>query len=414
MKHAERTSGATKRRWILAVIAIVAAAGTWSLARGVESFDSESWGRVERRDLVIGVDVEGELQAAKSADLGPPQVQRIWNFKISFLAPEGAEVAEGTPVLGFDVTELQQQLQAKVTERDSAIKQLEKRTTDVQIKRRDQLLELAEAEAELRRTDLQLKVPDDVAKRVELEQARIDNRLARLRIEHARTTLEHLQAQSQADLAELAKRRDRAAQRVVEIESYISQMTVKAPRAGTVIYKSDRGGEKKKVGDSVWRAGTVLQIPDLKSLLAEGEVAESDAGRLAEGQTVTLRLDAYPDREYRATVRKIRRTVQQKSWRKPQKIVRLVIELDETDTERMRPGMRFRGKIETGRVPETLVVPQEAVFSQPDGTAVFVRTLFGRRQVFPTFGQRNADFFGVESGLEEGDRVLLQGGGGSS
>ena len=35
-------------------------------------------------------------------------------------------------------------------------------------------------------------------------------------------------------------------------------------------------------------------------------------------------------------------------------------------------------------------------------------------QVFPTFGDRNADYFGVESGLKEGDKVLLQGGGGSS
>jgi HlyD family secretion protein len=177
-----------------------------------------------------------------------------------------------------------------------------------------------------------------------------------------------------------------------------------------VIYKTDWPGNKKKVGDSCWRAETVLQIPDLTRMLGEGQVAEADAGRLAAGQRVTLRLDAYPDLQFHATVQKIHRTVQQKSPANPQKVVRLVLELDETDTERMRPGMRFRGQVEVERVAGTLVVPQEAVVAGPEGAAVVVRSLFGRHRVFPTFGERNAKLFAVTSGLEEGDRVLLRGG----
>lgn len=396
------------RRWGAIAGLAALAAGVWGVSRGLETIDAGSWVRVERRDLVIGVEVEGELQAVDSAELGPPALRSVWDFKISFMAPEGSEIAEGQPVLGFDTTRLQRELQTKVAERDSAIKELEKRTTDLEIKRRDLTLEQAEAEADLRRAGLKLAVPDSVSKRVELEQARIDRRLAELRIEHARSSLEHLERQGTADLAALAGKRDQAASRVREIEGQIRDMMVKAPRPGTVIYKSRRG-EKSKIGDSVWRGAQVIQIPDLERMMGEGMVAEADAGRVEVGQRVKLRLDAYPDRQYSATVGKIRRSVQRKSRRNPQKVVRLVLELEDTDTERMRPGMRFRGEIEIERVDDTLVVPQEAVLSRPEGTAVVVRSLLGKRQVYPTFGKRNADLFGVVSGLEEGDRVLLRG-----
>ncbi len=398
------------RRRPHAILAVaIVAAGAWGASRGLEAIDSDTWVRVERRDLVIGVEVEGELQAVDSADLGPPSLSSMWDFKISYMAAEGAEVAEGQPVLRFDTTLLQQQLQEKVATRDSTIKEYEKRTTDLEIQRRDLVLELAEAEADLRKAKLKLAVPSEVAKRNKQEEARIDQRLAQQRIEHAGTSLEHLDRQGRADLAALAGKRDQATARVKEIESHINAMTVKAPRSGTVIYKSRRG-EKRKVGDSVWRAETVIQIPDLERMRGEGEVAEADSGRLAVGQRVTLRLDAYPDRRYSATVSRIHRTVQRKSWRNPQKVVRLEVELDETDTDRMRPGMRFRGEIEIERVDDTLVVPETAVVSRPDGTAVVVRSLFGQREIYPTFGKRNGDLFAIESGLEEGDRVMLRGG----
>ena len=50
------------------------------------------------------------------------------------------------------------------------------------------------------------------------------------------------------------------------------------------------------------------------------------------------------------------RTVRRKSWRSRQKIVRLDIKLDETDTLRMRLGMRFRGEVETELVSGAIEV----------------------------------------------------------
>ncbi len=400
-----------RRLGLAAAVLVLAAASAWGLAR--ESLSPESWTRVERRDLVIGAEVEGELESIESADIGPPQVPDLWDFKIAMMVPEGTEVAEGQPVLRFDTTRLQQQLQEKIAGRDAAEKQLEKRVTDFEIIRRNQELQLAEARAALRKANLKLAVPAEVARRKELEQAAIDRRLAEMRIEYLEQNLGHLAAQRQADLEALRQKRDRGLARVDEIQRHLQEMNVRATRAGTVIYKTTWRGEKKKIGDSVWRAEKVLEIPDLQRLRAEGKVAEADAGRLAIGQRVTFRLDAYPDAEYAGTVSRIRRAVQRKSRSNPEKVVRLEIELEETDTERMRPGMRLRGTVEVERLADALVVPVAAVFPGPDGSAVTRRRLFGRQSVLPVFGKRNAEHFEVVSGLAEGDRVLRRGGEGS-
>ena len=65
----------------------------------------KTWLSIEHRDLVLGIATEGELRAIDSALIGPPQLHRMWNFRISMIAPEGSEVQAGQPVLGFDTTE---------------------------------------------------------------------------------------------------------------------------------------------------------------------------------------------------------------------------------------------------------------------------------------------------------------------
>jgi multidrug efflux pump subunit AcrA (membrane-fusion protein) len=395
------------RRWIGAMVLIVLFGGTLIGLAKLRP-EVESWVPVERHDLVVGVDVEGELRALESAQLGPPPIPDVWDFRISQMAPEGSEVKQGQPVLSFDTTELQRQLQEKITERDSAEKNLEKRVTDLEIELRDHSLRIAEAQAALRKASLKLKVPEAVVSRSELDKARIENQIAELSVRSLQDGKRFLEALGAAEVAALREARNRASARVRELEANLEKMTVRAPRAGSVIHITDWRNEKKKVGDRVWRAGKVMEIPNLEVLLGDGHVAEADAGRIRVGQPVSLRLDAYPDQKYAGTVNTIRRAVQRKR-RSPERIVKLEIALAETDIERMRPGMRFRGSIEVLRVNHTLVVPHEAIFPRPGGAVVVRRTLFGRRQVSPSFGHHNKDAFAVIAGLKEGDRLLVRG-----
>jgi len=184
---------------------------------------------------------------------------------------------------------------------------------------------------------------------------------------------------------------------------------VTAPRAGTLILLSDprREREKKKIGDSAWRGEKIVAIPDLERMRAEGEIDEADAGRVAVGQRVTLRLDAHPDVTFTGRVRAVRGAVQNRSPTDPVKVVGVDLALDRTDPQRMRPGMRFLGTVELDRAPRALVIPAAAVFNRPEGPAVVRRARWGAREVHPRLGRRNGHWVEVLNGLAEGDAVAL-------
>lgn len=393
------------RVWRFAVAGAALLAGGWWLLAGPSNGVDTEWATVEREDLVLAVDLEGTLEAVDSSSLGPPNVARIWNFKISFMAPEGSEVAAGEPVLAFDTSELERTLQEKIAERDAAQQEIDKLRAELTLEEKENRLRLSEARAKRRKALLQVEVPGELASSFELEKYRLDLELAEREVAYLESKLSAARRAGEAHLESLVSQRDRAADRVEEIEEAIERMTVKAPRDGTVIYLTNWRDEKKKVGDQCWRSERVIEIPDLSRMMARGVVDEADSSRLSLGQRVDLRLDASPDRTFAGEVSYIWETVQRKSWRDPQKVVRLDIELDETDPRQMRPGMRFRGAIETGRVADALVVPLDCVFVRRDGAVAYRRTLRGYEEVALTLGARNGDEVEVVEGLREGDRI---------
>jgi RND family efflux transporter MFP subunit len=365
---------------------------------------------VEHRDLILGIPTEGELRAVDSDLIGPPQLRRVWNFQVSMIAEEGSEVEAGQPVLGFDTTELNQRLLQSKAEADSAEKELEKAIADLDIERRQLELRLEEARARLRRAELQAAGNVEVTAARELEKARIDRLLAETEITGLEASLEQHQIKRRMELATLRSKLEFARTEVADQQEAIERMSVKAPRAGTLILRSDWRGHKKQIGDRVWRAEKVAEIPDLSLMEATAEVDEQAAGRLAEGLPVTFRLDAYPDQEYKANVASIRRAVQRKSSQNPSKVVKLTLELERTDTERMRPGMRLSGTISAETIPGALALPITCVASDERGAFVEVRGglggLLGSHRVYPELGRRNDDYVEILSGLSAGDRVI--------
>ena len=396
----------TKR---LGFIAASLAVATVLLARSGLSGEGK-WARIARRDLVLSAEVEGVLEAVDTVGVSPPVVPGMWNFKISMLVPEGTHVEAGQPVASFDATGMQQTMRIKVGERDVAAGELEKRTNVLEIERQDLELSLAEAEAKIRRHQLELQVPESLVARREIELARIERDLAKFELDNLKRRLGLLARQTTAELSDLRRKRDRAAQRVDQLQQHLASLQVAAPRAGTVIYDKSRG-EKPQVGDSVWQGQPILQIPNLEHLRATGEVDEAEIGRLAVGQPVELSLDAHPGHIFRGTIGAIRGAVRRHSASDPTKFVDVEIIL-ETDPERMRPGMRFRGKIEVERVVDVLCLPLAAPDPQPEGPVVTVARGLFTEVVTVDLGRRDRECIEVLAGLVEGDRVQLHEGSG--
>ncbi|HEV8628728.1 MAG TPA: HlyD family efflux transporter periplasmic adaptor subunit [Thermoanaerobaculia bacterium] len=399
---------AARRRRLAAVVVVLGAAAAALAWTG--SAQKRRHAVLSRQDLVRTVEVEGVLRSLEAVTIGPPAVPDIWSFKVSFLVPEGTEVRAGEPVVGFDTTEVQQSLQDKLGERDSAAKELEKRGSELEIEGQDLALELAESRSHRRRNALELEVPPELVARQELETTRVEHALAEAEIVALERRLAQLKLRAEAELRSLRGKRDRAAERVGELQRYLAAMEVKAPRAGTVVYELGEAGEKSKVGDSVWRAQNVLEIPDLRRMVAEGKVDEAEMGRLRPAQRVQLRLDALPDETLRGTVRAVSKAVESRSASDPARVVKVQIGLAATDPARLRPGMRFRGEVEVERVRGVLCLPLSAVDPRPGAPTVTVVRGLGSARVTPRLGRRDDKCIEVLSGLEAGDQVLLPAG----
>ena len=402
----------TRRRLLVsAVVGAVLVVLGWVSAAALTGEDRPS-AVAERGELVIGVEMNGTLRAVETTVLGPPSVPDVWSFKIAMMAPEGSEVRVGQPVLAFDTTELEQRRRRLAGELDAARAEVARQEVDLAVREAADELAVAEADAALRKARLVSGRPPELTSSHEAAKLALDLELAELEVTSVRRRVE---ASRRAGRKRLELARADLARAEAELERVgdaISRMTRTAPRSGLVIHVADRwSNEKKKVGDTCWAADAVVEIPELQHMECDGEVQEALAGRVRAGQAVSLRLDAHPDTEYRGRVRSLSRTVQEKSWNNPLKVVRLVVELERTDPERMRPGMRLRGTIEAARLHDVVTVPLAAVTASSDGPVVEVRRFGGWRRVPVELGERNREQVEVRSGLAAGDRVALRGAG---
>lgn len=391
----------------LAALAIAAACAVASAFGGAGCADAPSAAQqveIRRTDLVITVEVTGELEAVDSTDIMPPAIPDVWDYKIAAMADEGAELKGGEPVVAFDVSNLERELDTLRNEVDAAKKTLEKRRVDAALARKDEALKLEEAEAALRKATLKTGTSPEETAAIELALVEADRQLAEMALERARGRAAQVRASDAAELDTLTQQHAYAASRIARLEQNIAKMQIVAPRAGTVVYPTNWRGEKKKVGDPVWRMQSVLQVVSLDKMIGKGLVDEVDLARVVEGQPVSLRLDALPDVQLHGQVKTIAKSVEARSHTDPSRVAKVELSL-EVGKHPLRPGMRFRGEIEAARVPGVLVIPAEAVFVTAEGPVAF-RVKDGEVEpVRLQLGRRNATSIEVVSGLAAGDRV---------
>ena len=364
---------------------------------------------VQKQDLVLDVEVTGTLKSLESEQVGPPQtVTDVWEFKIVRMAPEGSKVKPGDEVIAFDPSELERRLSDYENETAAITQELGKSRSEGALASTNDHLDLEDAEAKLRKAELKADKPADLTAEMTLRVSGIERDLAGQEVEFRRLRERAREAQLRSDLAILDSRLQRARNRVQEIQGFIEAMAVKARRAGTVVYKQDWRGEKKKPGDGTWRGETLLEIAALDKMAAQGQVDEVDASKVSVGQRVGLRLEAHPDREYAGVVQQVGSLVRTESPESRVKVAELELRLQETDAMLMRPGMRFRGRIEIARLPGVLQVPLAALTSTAQGPTV---TRLDGRAPRPTpvrVGRRSREMVEITGGLQAGDRVLLR------
>ena len=379
------TDGSMARRsrhrygwWAAAVAALVAGAWLVATLRGA-SLPSYA---VQSGPLVQNVVATGRAAALSRVQVGAEIAGLVLERRVM----EGDRVEEGDVLVVLRARELE----ARRDEARAALDALRQSDRpDAEARLQEARATLAQATRELaRRRELGR---EQLVARESVEQAAQAEVAARAAERQARVALEAVAG---------GAREAQARQRLEAAEAELERAVVRATVPGTVLVRNVEPGDTVNPGD------VLLEI----ARDAPGEILlpldEKNLGLLEVGQPATCIADAFPDRPFKATVHHVapgidpaRGTVD----------VRLRID---PAVDFVRADMTVTATILTGRREEALVVPNDALIDDSDGSdqASVLRVRGGRVERVPVrLGLRGLASSEVVDGLQAGDAVVAAG-----
>lgn len=385
-----------------ATLAVLAALPAW---RGGGPADATvPTAVVERAAFVRQIHAEGNLKAADATILGPPPLQRR-PFKLAWLAPDGSAVHAGDVVIRFDPSDLETELRQGQFDAATADSKISSQTVRGEGSRHNLVRDAAAATLDLHHAREFQSKDATIFSRQQIVEAEIDQKLAEQKKEHAEASgavHEHL---AQADLGLLAIERRQAALKITQATEALRELEVKAPHDGILVLKTQWGG-KPRVGDMAW--GQVAEIPRPDRMQAEVFVLEADAGGLSVGLEGRVVIDAHPETEYRARVSRVAALAQRRNQRVPVQYFNVILDLERTEREVMKPGHRVHAVIELDAREGALTVPRQAVFEVEGRKVVYLERGGRFEPAGVELGPAGPGRVVIESGLSEGDRVALR------
>jgi len=180
--------------------------------------------------------------------------------------------------------------------------------------------------------------------------------------------------------------------------SLLSRYAIQAPFAGTLVEQQVTEGQQVRPDTDLFvltPMGTVWVI---------ASVYEDDVAKIKLGQSGTVYVQAYPDREFTGQVTWIADAIDQKT-----RTLQIRLEVS-NDMRRLKANMFSTVNLMVGQRRNVLIVPSRALQREPGDTFVFVEMDKGRyeRRSVQT-GVRSGKSVEIKSGLAEGDRVVTEG-----
>lgn len=223
-------------------------------------------------------------------------------------------------------------------------------------------------------------------------------------------------AQAEARYKSAVQRLELEAQRLVDLNEQLALTVIRAQRPGLVVYGSAdtgqpfRGGNQEPIqeGSTVRERQAILTIPDMTEMAVRVNIHESSVQRVAEGQTVAVRIDAFPDMRLTGEVIKVAVVADSgNAFMNPDlKVYPTIVRID-GEHEWLRPGMTAEVEILVASLENTVYVPIQAVTYLEDKQVVYVSRA-GRREAREVqTGNYSEQFIEILSGLSAGEEVML-------
>jgi RND family efflux transporter MFP subunit len=362
--------------------------------------------RIQRSDFEITLRAEGELRAARSTVIRPPAGSHEPRT-ISWMAPNHSAVKKGQVIARFDTSDVEQ---------DALKTGIELNKVDIQAAAKQRELErlLSELGGDIELVDVEKLIADKFTvedtlaySRHEIIDATRDKALLEYRSGHLEQKKENYNERESAEMDVLEAMRTTQQAEQQEQQQQIEHSEVTAPHDGFIVYEKNWWGQPVAVGSSVFPENNIARIPDLNKMEAVLKVLETEAVGLAAGQRAELTIDAFPDRPLSGVVKSISATATPIARDVPVKYFTVVVSLDEANPTWITSEAQVTAEIHINSIPNTIAIPNQAIFQDNAGDWVLVRNGSGLESKRVNLGVRGPDRSEVLSGLKAGEEIAL-------
>lgn len=186
---------------------------------------------------------------------------------------------------------------------------------------------------------------------------------------------------------------------VAAAESKLRQLTLTAPFSGVVGLRTISAGNIVPAGQAIT---TLTQLDPIK---LDFSIPELFIGAATAGQTVDVRVDAFPDQRYRGEVYAIDPVIDAAG-----RALRLRATIPNADGA-LRPGLFARVSLTTAVREDAVVIPEAALVASASGRESAVYVVRDGRAVMTTVsaGRRFDGRVEITRGVQAGDTVVVAG-----
>jgi len=339
----------------------------------------------------------------------PTPSTRGGGLKVAWLIPEGSFVREGDVIARFDNVDARLNLETQQNTLQMNQEKTKvtsgKQTTDEKVLGYDR----KDAEEEYEYAMTVLPQDETIFSKWAIIEAKINAGFAKDRIEFLTNKGKVQKRIARSDQQILAIEKNKAQAEIAIAQQTLAALELKTPKGGLVLYRRDRGRDPQ-VGDETWPGQNLLEIIDMNALQARTYVLERDAGSLAKGDEVLVRLDSIPEKEYHGTVRSMATLAQPLERNSPLKyfICEVTIRDAGEDMKRIKPGMSLKADVVLEHYDSCFVVPSSAITTKGAEATVYIKQKdrFVPRQVKVGSGTHGQST--ILEGVKDGELIAMR------
>jgi len=363
--------------------------------------------QIQKGSVVKTLVINGDLRAVNSQVISASTSDEA---KITYLPPEGSIIHPGERLLELDSSTAQNKIADMEEKIVAAENEIVKAEASNESSIQDMAVQLSQLWLPYEQAKIKARIPEGVEGRRLYQEKQFDMAKAKADYENQIAKMAQKKKEQAADLRVKVIEKEKLVIQLNQAKGDLTGMTIVAPSEGMVIY-GDHWNERRKIqiGDIVWSGFPIVTLPDLKQMEVLAKVNEVDGPKLSIGQKAKIVLDSYQKVEITGTVKDISQTAVKANYMGKSRIFNVVISLDKTLTDIMKPGMSAQVAVTVSEIPSQLLVPRSAInFEGGTPQVVRLEAENQRRSIAVTVLGGDAFNYAVadNGALKEGDRIV--------